>query len=37
MGRGISCLEKGVMLYRINTKSTAYGTGTIRRTAPDSG
>ena len=37
MGRGISYLEKGVMLYGINTKSTTYGTGRIGRTAKDSG
>lgn len=37
MGLGISCLEKGVMLYGIDTKSTTYGTGTIGRTASDSG
>lgn len=37
MGRGISYLEKGVILHGIDTKSTTYGTGTIGRTAPDSG
>lgn len=37
MGRGILCLEMGVILYGINTKSTTYGTGTIGRTASDSG
>ena len=36
MGRGISCLEKGVILYGIDTKSTTYGTATIGGTAPDS-